>query len=406
MLKPLPYKIGEYRLNATNALQGGKPGDIPLGMPLFLQSGVGILVGMEVECQCTIASHASDPAVKGYLLDQLIDDKLEAPIGMELHNALGWHKAVREAMQTGRVKGPYPVDIPATGSGGAGSYTRTIYKRFNFQEPFLREKNGFVFPTAFWSKWGHLRLTPYTTDQSIGGANLKLTDLTVIVRAYIVDVDPKAVPIGAIRQQGFTGGVSVLSEATNTPGKMQFLRCLAVLSPNTDTVFDDLTGINKISFGVQGSYTQFERDVDELLKQYNAEFNRDPEHYYDTDPGTRKEEFRFLDPFSNVSGKERAIPVVYLHRGHSMMDAPDFRKAVQNPTLRINDNINLSGLDFDTIDYLWDVIASRPDGFAEKVFHSVNENKPFPGEAALVHPVFKGKGFDPARVPLLANLSI
>jgi hypothetical protein len=361
MFFPKIQKVGTYSISG-NTLVGGVFNDKKLdNLRPRNDAGVGVLIELEIVAAMTVGTLASDPAIPSYMLDRLLDIEL---VGVSNHkhlSALGYHMPVREVLREGRFIGTIPQDIPATGGGGPGSYTRTVTRRIKFYEPrpdsqlaFVRPLDQFMPCAAF--RDGLLRIKPYTTANPVNAASPKLTDVTVTVYAKILDFPINAVPIGIMVESGYAAGLTSSGGQRPQPGGAHYKNLAISLDPATASIKDDLGALTNIDFGLSGGFSVVQdRDVSEYMRQWNAKYSRDPYPYEFS--VTKSEQFRFLDANYNASGRLHAIPLVTPEPAQnvSAADLPDFSGTT--PSLRNNYDV-AAGVPA-TMDFLWDRIIKR-----------------------------------------------
>jgi len=378
--KPIPKSLGSVSL-AGGTLTANQKNTFSLkNVEKRINDGHAIVTKIVLVCTATIGTLASDSAIASYLLPLLMEDfRLTIGTNMVMVDRQGYHHSLRDYLQHGTVTEVPCADIPATGGGGAGSYSRT----FAIVLDFVDEKLGPLLkywrcmPAGAMRDSGVIEFKPKTTASPVvlgspavsSTATFGFTALSVEVIPYYLDFPAAQVPIGACCFEGYKA-----SDREFPPGPLmgQFARLAMAIEPTRATIGDDVSsGLTRVEFGTQDKLIIRDRDPVELVRQWNEENCRDPRQTAIPAAATVQEQLRFLDPTLGRTGHSarlHALPLFWQRPGHGIEHFPNF---VSNPTARLN-NGNSSGLPT-SYDWIFDKLEDRTPQRTVEILKGIHE---------------------------------
>lgn len=398
------YRLGQFAIVAgDNAIALGN-------LPNFNEpGGVGMLLAIEESVTATFATLASDPTVPSYMLDGMFDSKIVSSDGKEWKNHKGYHKPIREYDKAGWLRSfAQPADLPATSSGGPGSYPRTVVRRMEFLEPEFASIPGAkvqpmyigLLPCRYFATSGQYVFSMNAGPKYYNGATLTVTACTLTLNAYVADwKDLINFPVAAYFRDRFKQGDK---DQQPTCDEGAFARWHLAIDPAganagaSATPADDLKTITRLSLAVAQGIPLYDRYSDEILRKYMAA-SRDEQKSFSATGLAYQEFYRFPDPVANTSGRQHYFPVLSLPRVGAKM-ANIFNFGNNKPRAMINQD-NRAGVPAQ-FDHILTELAKRDDGMVTAILGSLGKADRFNGPQSK----FAALPGDATRVPLVFNL--
>jgi hypothetical protein len=343
MAKQLPTKaVLLGTLNLGNQINGNQWTPFALdGLPEFLTPGnKAIVTKFETKITGVFTTSASDAALYSYFLHNCLDTEFYAA-GVRIVSRQGWQDPIWDVLSSGRIGSDRCADLPATGGGGPGSYTRTFSKSIKFVDDRLSSRLARCWPAISLAKGGaYLRFYLHAAAEVLKTVHLGLTSGTQLeVWAHLLDVPAAMVPVPAYVEEMSEDGKK---ETNPTPGLGQYMTIAMVNPPQNQgqgTSLDDLSAYTTIdSFGTKGRPIVDGEKVDFVLRKFNEAMVDDVDARPANGPqATNKLETRSCDPRESADGLTRMIPLQYMRRGQDISEAPKFYGDF--PRLRANNNV-------------------------------------------------------------------
>jgi len=397
------YRLGSWSVSGNSLFSGDN--NIPLGnLPVKNEAGVGMLVALEYKLDVTFATLTSDPTVPSYMLDGFFGTKLVSNDGKEWINWMGYDAPIREFDRQGWLRGnPIALDLPATGGGGPGSYSRSIVRRYEFIRPELGALAHInLLPTRYFATSGYfyLDLRGVGSARFYNGATVTITAATLTLTAYVADwLDLANFPVACFIRERFRRG-DVDQQPTANEGA--FYRWHMAIDPAGDNAgdstppADDLSSITRVRLGVANGIPLYDRYVTEMVRKYMLG-SRDDRDALAT-PATYQEQYRFADNTTNASGRLHYLPILTPPKqGAKMADVYDF--GTNKPRVVVN-NDDRTGTP-DSFDHILTEFASRDDDMVIAILGSIGAQSRFKGSQQAHATVVGGQA---TKVPLVVAI--